>query len=195
MQPQESNNDALALLTAQLQPQERAFVEHFVSSEQPSIAESVRAAGYAIDPKRATSFGENLLRKAPVQRLIALIHAERRERHRDIRDGCLQALWQLAAGWDLKDLIGSITTVNEDGEEVLERGMLAPDQLPAALRAAVKEVSFSKGRWSYKLVDKASILMLLLKHFGELDRLQSPPPPLDATPAKPKTAIWTEESE
>jgi hypothetical protein len=178
--------DDLAIITADLKPQERAFCDHFLSDPNMSIAAAVRAAGYSVSDRGAAAFGEGILKNRPVQRYIAWVHAERRDRHRDIRDGCLQALWQLAAGWDIKDLIGQLTTKDSEYGEIQERGVLPPDELPAPLRAAIKSVNFAKGRWSYTFVDKSQILMLLLKHFGELDKLQAPPP-LDATP---KVKVW-----
>ena len=187
----EAENDALALLSAHLSPQEKVFCDTFVSDPSLSIAGAVRAAGFAVTDSRATAFGESLLKKQAVQRYLAYIHAERLERHRDIRDGCLQALWVLASAWDIKDLIGHTTVIVEDEEgnkrTIDEKGCLPPDELPPSLRAAVKEVSFNKGRWSYKFVDKTQILMLLLKHFGDLDKNTPPPPPVDA---KPKTRLW-----
>lgn len=196
MSSQEGPADALALLSAQLTPQERAFADAFVADPQMSLAGAVRAAGYPVPDSRASSYGESLMKRAPVQKYIAWIHAERRDRHRDIRDGCLQALWGLASGWDIKDLIGSVSVIVEDEEgnkrSVEERNCLPPDELPPLLRAAVKEVSFNKGRWSYKFVDKSQILMLLLKHFGELDKLQAPAP-VEATPVK--TRVWKPEDD
>lgn len=178
--------DALALLASPLEPQEKAFADHWVSDPKMNMAAAVRAAGFAVSDKAASNVGEAILRKEPVQRYIAAIFAERRERHRDIRDGCLQALWQLACGWDIKDLIGTFE-IEEEGVIRETKGCLPPDELPAPLRAAIKSVTFQKGRWSYTFCDKAQILMLILKHFGELDKLAGPAP-IEATP---KVKMWT----
>jgi hypothetical protein len=180
--------DALAVVAAGLKPQEKAFADHWVSDPKMSIAGAVRAAGYAVSDKSANHIGEGILRQDSVQRYIAAIFAERRERHRDIRDGCLQALWQLACGWDIKDLIGTFK-IEEEGVIRETKGCLPPDELPAPLRAAIKSVTFQRGRWSYTFVDKSQILMLILRHFGELDKLAGPAP-IEATP---KVKMWTGE--
>lgn len=184
------SDDALALVTAQLSPQEKVFVDTFTADVNQSLSNAVRAAGFAVTAKNQSEFGARLLKKASVQRYLAHVYAERRERHRDIRDGCLQALWQLAAGWDVKDIMGQVSRVDpETKEKITERGFLPPDELPAPLRAAIKSVKFTqKSGYEYQFVDKAQILLLLLKHFGDSDRLKH-----DNTTAEAKVTVWRPE--
>lgn len=182
-------------MRAAVSPKERAFVEAFYTDPNMSIAAAVTAAGFGISPKGASAFGENLLHKPTVQRLIGQMFASARDRTQDIRDGTVQALWLLATGWDIKDLVGDVPTPDEDdeGKVAFERGLLAPDQLPAALRAAIKEVSFVKGRWAYKLVDKSAILAQLLKHFADQDKRNASAEPPPAEPTEPSVVVWRED--
>lgn len=194
MEPQQPTpNDALAVLRAACSPEERKFVELFYQDPNMSLASAVLEAGFLALPKEATRYGENLLRKPTVQHLIAQTFATARDRTQDIRDGTVQALWLLATGWDIKDLVGDVLVDADDdsGHQAYERGILPPDQLPAALRAAVKKVSLVKGRWQYEFSDKAAILVQLLKHFAS----QPAAAPEPETPVEPSTTVWRPEDD
>jgi hypothetical protein len=151
-QLQEPQSDAIALIAKQLEPAEKAFVDILVRDEQFNIQRAAREAGF-----EGANAGDRLLKKQAVQRYLCLIQADRRERHRDIRDQVIQALWQLAAGWD----VGAM--VDDAGQP------LPPDRLPPALRAAVKGAKIGREGWEYTFVDRAAILTILLRHFGETD--------------------------
>lgn len=150
--PPEEQSDAIALIAKQLEPAERTFIDILVQDEEFNIQRAARQAGF-----EGANAGDRLLRKQAVQRYLVAIQADRRERHRDIRDQVIQALWQLAAGWD----VGSL--VDDTGEP------LPPHKLPAALRAAIKGAKVGKNGWEYLFVDRAAILTILLRHFGETD--------------------------
>lgn len=148
----EEQSDAIALISRQLEPAEKAFVDFLVQDEEFNISRAAKAAGF-----EGASAGDRLLKKQTVQRYLVAIQADRRERHRDIRDQVIQALWQLASGWDMGAM------VDERGE------VMPPDRLPPALRAAVKGAKVGKHGWEYLFVDRAMILQILLRHFGESD--------------------------
>lgn len=169
------SHDALALASTDLSPQEKAFVDHLAADPDFSVADAARSVGYVTKPGEA---GARMLKKQAVIRYLAAIQSERRERHIDIRDQCIQALWQLAAGWDVKDLMGDVARKDpETGAWIESHGMLPPDKLPAPLRAAIKGVKRSRdGSWEYTFVDKAQILTLLLRHFGDEDRARGKTP-------------------
>lgn len=137
--------------------QEAAFVKHLVQDPDLNMSAAARAAGY--DGNNPSDFALRMLKSANVAKAMALIHADRRTRHKDIRDGVIQALWQLAT-WDIKDICDS------DGV------FLAPHELPDNLRAAVKGVKQGKFGLEYTFVDRAQILALLLKHFGDDEKKQ-----------------------
>jgi hypothetical protein len=150
-----SGDDSLALVEANLTVEEAAFVRYLVKDPELNLSDAARAAGYT--GKHPHDFAARMLKSNSVAKAVALIHADRRTRHKDIRDGVIQALWQLAT-WDIKDLC-------DDGG-----GFLPPSELPDALRAAGKGVKMGKYGLEYTFVDRAQILALLLKHFGEVDR-------------------------
>jgi hypothetical protein len=166
--------DSLALLAAPLTSQERRFVEALTSDPEWSLAAAARAAGYA-DPKAA----DRIMRSQAVVRYIAAIQSDQRNRLRDIRDNVVATLWQLASGFDIAGLVEE----NEAGEIVT----LPPNRLPPTLRAAVKSVKCNKGVWEYQFVDRAAVLGLLLKHFGETDRARLGAN--DAPPMAPKVVV------
>ena len=152
-----SADDSLALINSSLTVEEAAFVRHLVTDPELNMSEAARHAGYkGADPH---AFAARMMKSANVAKAIALIHADRRTRHRDIRDGVIQALWQLAT-WDIKDV------VDESGN------FLGPHELPDSLRAAVKGVKMGKFGLEYVFVDRAQILALLLRHFGEVDKVE-----------------------
>lgn len=178
------NTDALAIAATGLTKDEKAFVDHLVADPDFSLAEAARSIGLTVKPSDA---GLRLLKKQAVVKYLAALQADRRERHADIRDMCIQALWQLAAGWDVGDLIAEIEVTDPETNQISrKRVVLAPDQLPSALRAAVKGVKRTKDGWEYTFCDKSAILALLLKHFGEADKAANP-----ATdgPEKTKTRV------
>lgn len=173
MTPLEGQSDAIALISKQLEPAEKAFVDILVQDEQFNIARAAKEAGF-----EGASAGDRLLKKQAVQRYLVAIQADRRERHRDIRDQVIQALWQLASGWD----VGAV--VDEKGEP------LPPDKLPPALRAAVKGAKMGRNGWEYIFVDRATILALLLRHFGETDGSQLGYS--DAPAPRPRRVVYDE---
>lgn len=142
-------DDSLALLEAGLTAQERQFVHTLVSSEDWNLAAAARAAGY--EGSSPSDFAVRLMRGEKVRRCLALIQADRRERHKDVRDSAIQMLWMLATH-DIKDLAKA-------GE------LLPPDELPAGIRCAIKGVKFTKNGWEYTLIDRTVVLSMLLKHF------------------------------
>jgi Terminase small subunit len=149
---QQSESDAIALLAKQIEPEEKTFVDILVQDPEFNISAAAKAAGYEGDKA-----GDRLLKKQAVVRYLAAIQADRRERHRDIRDQCIQALWQLASGWDMA------AVSNSKGEAI------PPNELPASLRAAIKAAKIGKFGWEYMFVDRAQILTILLRHFGEVE--------------------------
>ena len=164
-QLQEPQSDAIALISKQLEPAEKAFVDFLVQDEEFNIARAARAAGF-----EGANAGDRLLRKQAVQRYLVAIQADRRERHREIRDQVIQALWQLASGWDVAALVGDVQVYDPiTNETTTRREALPPDRLPPALRAAIKGAKVGKNGWEYIFVDRAAILTILLRHFGESD--------------------------
>jgi hypothetical protein len=163
------NNDALALAATGLTKEEKTFVDALVADPDFNVSEAARSIGLTVKPGDA---GLRMLKKAAVVKYLAALQADRRERHADIRDQVIQALWGLAAGWDVADLIGEIERIDPETGQIQQiRGLLAPDRLPPALRAAIKGVKRNKdGGWEYTFVDRSAILALLLKHFGEADK-------------------------
>jgi len=147
----------LALLEARLKPEQRQFVHSLVAGEEWDYAKAARAAGYeGSDPK---AFALRVMKDPLVTRCLALIQADRRERYKDVRDGAIQFLWQLSV-FDVKDLA-------KRGE------LLPPDQLPDGIRCAIKEVKKNqRGEWEYKLVDRTTVLQMLLKHFELTDNVE-----------------------
>lgn len=152
-----AHDDSLTLYGADLSVEERRFIDSLVQDPEMNLAEAARQAGY--DGPKASDYALRLLRRPAVAKALAAVHDDRRTRHKDIRDGCIQVLWQLATH-DIKDLMRS-------GQ------LLPPDELPASVRSAVKGVKFGKFGWEYTLVDRAAILQLLLKHFGETDKKEA----------------------
>lgn len=167
----EQQEDALALVSAGLTGQERQFVEALTSDPEFSLSNAARAAGFTVKPDKAA---ERLLKNQAVVRYLAAIQQDQRERNRDIRDGVLQTLWQLAAGWDIGELVAEVDEEAENGQTKRVTRALSPDKLPPGLRAAVKEVKRDRfGGWEYKMVDRSTVLGLLLKHFGEADKARA----------------------
>ncbi len=160
--------DSLAVLEGALTGQELKFVQSLTSDPEFSLSNAARSAGFLVKPDKAA---ERLLKNQAVVRYLAAIQQDQRIRLRDIRDGVLQTLWQLAAGWDIAELVGQVEETDADGVPQTVTRALSPDKLPAGLRAAVKEVKRDRfGGWEYKFVDRSTILGLLLKHFGEADK-------------------------
>ena len=177
--------DALALAAAPLTAQERKFVETLTSDPEWGLAAAARAAGYG-DPKAA----DRIMRSQAVVRYIAAIQADQRQRLRDVRDQVIQSLWQLAAGWDIAGLVEEVEMTDPDtGETQTATVTIPPNRLPPGLRAAIKSVKRDKhGHFEYQFVDRATILGLLLKHFGEADKARLADAGRDA-PAAPKVIV------
>lgn len=175
--------DALALAAASLTAQERRFVEALTADPEWNLSAAARTAGYG-DPKAA----DRIMRSQAVVRYIAAIQADQRTRLRDIRDQVIQSLWQLAAGWDIAGLVEEVEEVDPDtGETRTATVTIPPNRLPPGLRAAVKSVKRDKhGFYEYTFCDRATILGLLLKHFGEVDKARLG---ANDAPAAPKVVV------
>lgn len=172
-------DDSLTLFTAEaraasggLTPEEQAFVLALLADPEMSVGNAAKACG--LDP----SIGHRWLRKVGVRAYLAAQLVDRRQRHADIRDGVVQALWALAT-YDIKDAIEEGEPYEaqtepaslEDAIAVMAGGRLKPPhKLPDTLRAAVTRVKWGKHGWEYQFTDRSTILLALLRHFGELDK-------------------------
>lgn len=165
---------ALAEVEAGITAEERRFVDAILADQEMNVSAGARAAG--VDP--ATGF--RWLKKGPVRAYMSRALAERRERYKDIRDGVIQALWQLAT-YDIAEAVDEDESFLDRLPETLDDALAfiaggrlkPPHKLPPTLRAAVKSVKFGKFGWEYTFADRAQILLALAKHFGDIDHSAS----------------------
>lgn len=163
-------DDSLALAQAQqgVTAEERALVDGMAGDHEMRVSVGEKAAGLE------AGVGQRLLKKVSVRRYLAAVLADRRERHAEIRDGVIHALWALAT-YDIADAVDDSEIDLDRMPENLDEAMQAlaggrlkpPHKLPPALRAAVKGVKMGRNGWEYVFVDRAQILLALMKHFGE----------------------------
>ncbi len=172
------SDDSLALIQAReaIEPHERVLIDAMCVDEEMRVSEGERVAG--LDQ----GVGYRLLKKDSVRKYLSLTLADRRERHREIRDKVIQTLWALAC-YDIADAIEP----EEDFDRYPESldgalGMLAggrlkpPHKLPPTLRAAIKSVKHGKHGWEYTFVDRTQILLALMDHFGDSDAARANEP-------------------
>lgn len=161
-------DDSLAIALVALNPQEKAFIQALADQPELRIDLAEESAGL----KRQQ--GATILKRPHVREAFRAIFATRRERYADIRGHVIQALYALAFEGD----IGCIQRERErereyddEGKLVPASATLGPAELPKEIRACIKKVKFYNGNWDYEFIDRGDILLNLLKHFGDVDKL------------------------
>lgn len=149
------SHDAVAALLSTTVPEDQfRFVEALLADPDMSIAGAERTCGL----KPGT--GARWLKDARVRECLGQLVRDRAQRHADIRDQVIIALWAMAGA---------------DPRKAWRNGVqLPPDELPDELAAILvsAEPIFSAGMptgcYRYKFSSKQDLLLSLLKHFGDI---------------------------
>ncbi len=97
-----------------------------------------------------------VLQREHVRRALGIgMLTEKRERFKEIRDGVVQALWQLAS-YDVADLVDETGRMHADLRKI-----------PPQLRCAIKGYKMGRYGAEYTFVDRAAILTTLANIFAK----------------------------
>lgn len=183
-----TNDDTVSFVLAELSIPERSFVLALVQDPEMRPPQAAEAAGMA-------GQGAELMRRPSVRTAVSRLLGSKNDRIEEIRQATIYALYQLAFGWDPKNMMrppderpasvlaehlekhlnvkrGELRALQALDREAQPPKFLAPDELPPECRAALKSMEFKDGQWKYTMVDRHVVLMSLLKHFGDMDKVK-----------------------
>lgn len=150
----------------ELSPKHQRFVEEFLTDF--NAAGAARRAGYAKGRANVTAF--HLLRRPDIASAVAAARAKMAERANVTADRVITEMAAIAFS-DITKAVrwGSALVVkDENGEHILQQAveMIASDDLPREITAAISEIAKTRDGIRIKFHDKQAALLALGKHLG-----------------------------
>lgn len=152
-----NKHDAAHLVASRsLSEDQQRFCDELLHDHQFDFRAAGNRAGVSLETARLW-----LMQDRNVRGFISAALTERAERHADVRDRVIHALWSLAS-YDPRKAFRS------DGVQLQPHEL--PDSLAAALTSCepVMHNGEATGYWKYRFSDRTAVLIALLKHFGDI---------------------------